>query len=157
VYVCFSKISKENRQNPEVGAATVSLTVFLILHDLQLLLTSLFPSTPHPSRVPWKNSKRNFHPAMLCFLQWCLLPEESLTAATTSAMGLCYWSHSRWASVLWKDLPIVTPRTEGHGWIYMRGFTTRLHSPFYVPCCFEFFLCGQKGWRLAVLYRLPGT
>ncbi len=65
MYVCFSKINKENRRNPEVGAATVSLTVFLILHDLQLLLSSLFPSTPHPSRVPWKNSQRNFHPAML--------------------------------------------------------------------------------------------
>ncbi len=49
------------------------------------------------------------------------------------------------------------PRTEGHGGVHRGGVTARLHPSIYFPCCFQLFLHGQEGRRLAALHRLPGT
>ncbi len=92
-------------------------------------------------------------PCQLFPLQWRFLPQESCPASTASAMRLCDRSIPGWASTSWKDLPFITSWTEG----YWGGVKTRIHRSIYIPCCLQFLLRGQKGWRPETLYRLPKT
>ncbi len=88
----------------------------------------------------------------------CYAPFSDVFCPKRASQLPPHWpSVTGWVSAPWKDLPTLTSRTEGHGGVYWRCSSTRLHSPFNVPCCFELFLRVQEGRRLAALYRLPGT
>ncbi len=86
----------------------------------------------------------------------CYAPFSDVFCPKRASQLPPHWpSVTGWVSAPWKDLPTLTSRTEGHGGVYWRCSSTRLHSPFNVPAALSFFFVSKKdgGLRPCIDYR----
>ncbi len=108
-----------------------------------------FHRKSHWETISW-NSR------MLCSLQWRLLPYESLTTSTSSAMGpaqsICYRVESVPKG---KIYPLSLPEQKAMEGVHWGGSPTGVHPPFHVPCCFQLLFRRQKDGGLRPCIDLP--
>ncbi len=78
--------------------------------SLTLLITSLRALNINSMSIKSHVEKQSDY---ILAIQRCFMPEQSISAASAPAMGLCHRFDSGWASAPWKDLSTITTRAEG--------------------------------------------